>query len=97
MRQDPDFVLGHLSELVDVHEQPDSHHGRSLSVAAEYVEERLPHITAFTLEIDAIQGKRKLSQNRTAEDREGIIGGLRRRGGDDDLAIADAMAGYSMA
>ncbi len=64
VRQDPDFVLGHLSELVDVHEQPHSPPWSLSSVAAEYVEERLPHITAFALEIDAIQGKRKLSQNR---------------------------------
>ena len=62
----------------------------------------LPHIVAFSLEIDAIQGKRKLSQNRDAADRAGVIAGLRERaagdGDDDELAIAEAMteatAGY---
>lgn len=92
--KDPNVVLGHLSELVAVHEQRFSQPWSLTAVADEYVDERLPHIAAFTLEIEAVQGKRKLSQNRTPEDREGIVGGLRERGGDDDLAIADVMAGY---
>ncbi|HEY2282389.1 MAG TPA: FMN-binding negative transcriptional regulator [Solirubrobacteraceae bacterium] len=92
--EDPDVVLGHLSELVEVHEERFSQPWSLAAVAADYVDERLPHIAAFTLRIDALQGKRKLSQNRTAEDREGIIGGLRERGRDDDLAIAEVMAGY---
>jgi predicted FMN-binding regulatory protein PaiB len=37
--------------------------------------------------------ERELSQNRTLEDRDGIVDGLRRRGGDDDLAIAQTMTG----
>jgi transcriptional regulator len=93
--EDRDVVLTHLGELVDVHEARLSRSWSLASVAADYIDERLPHITAFRLEIDALQGKRKLSQNRTAEDRDGIIGGLRERGGDDDLAIAEVMADYS--
>jgi transcriptional regulator len=92
---DPDVVLGHLSELVAVHEERFSQAWSLADVADDYVDERLPHIAAFTLKIDALQGKRKLSQNRTAEDRDGIIDGLRERGGDDDLAIAEVMDGYS--
>jgi transcriptional regulator len=92
--EDPDVVLTHLGELVDVHEERLSHPWSLASVTADYIEERLPHITAFRLEIDALQGKRKLSQNRTSEDRDGIIDGLRERAGDDDLAIAEAMAAY---
>jgi transcriptional regulator len=93
--EDPDVVLGHLGELVNVHEQRFPPPWSLSAVAEDYVAERLPHITAFRFQIDSLQGKRKLSQNRTAEDRDGIIGGLRERGGDDDLAIAEAMAGYS--
>jgi transcriptional regulator len=95
--EDPDVVLGHLGELVEVHEELYPPPWSLSAVAADYVAERLPHITAFRFEIDALQGKRKLSQNRTAEDRDGIIGGLRERGGDDDLAIAEVMAGYPYA
>jgi transcriptional regulator len=92
--EDPDVVRSHLGELVDVHEERFPPPWSLSAVAEDYVAERLPHITAFRFEIDSLQGKRKLSQNRTAEDRDGIIGGLRERGGDDDLAIAEVMAGY---
>jgi transcriptional regulator len=95
--EDPNVVLGHLAELVAAHEQRFSQPWSLAAVAPEYVDERLPRIAAFSLEIEAVQGKRKLSQNRTPEDRDGIVGGLRDRGGDDDLAVAEAMAGYPYA
>jgi transcriptional regulator len=91
--EDPNVVLDHLCELVAVHERHFSQPWSLAAVADEYVAERLPHIAAFTLEIEAMQGKRKLSQNRTPADRDGIVSGLRERGGDDDLAIAEAMTG----
>ncbi len=93
--EDQGALLEHLSELVAVHERRFSQPWSLTAVPDEYVEERLPHIAAFSLPIDALQGKRKLSQNRTPEDRQGIVEGLRERGGDDDLAIAGVMAGYA--
>jgi len=64
------------------------------SASEDHVAELLPHIVAFRLEIEAIQGKRKLSQNKTAADRDGVIRGLRERAGEDEQAIADAMTAY---
>jgi transcriptional regulator len=92
--EDRDAVLAHLAELVDVHEQRFSSGWSLASASGEHVDELLPHIVAFTLEIDAIQGKRKLSQNKTAGDRDGVIRGLRERGGEDDRAITAAMMAY---
>jgi transcriptional regulator len=89
-----DTVLAYLTELVDVHEQRFSSPWSLTSAAEDHVEELLPHIVAFTLEISSIQGKRKLSQNKSAEDRDGVIRGLRERARDDDRAIAEAMADY---
>ncbi len=90
--EDRGEVLAYLAELVDVHEQRFPSPWSLASASKEHVDELLPHIVAFTLEIDAIQGKRKLSQNKTLEDRDGVIRGLREHGADDDRAIADAMA-----
>jgi transcriptional regulator len=95
--EDSDAVLVHLAELVEVHEERFSDPWLLACAPQDDVAGLLPHIAAFTLEIDAIQGKRKLSQNRGAEDRDGVIRGLRERGGDDDRAIADAMAVYPYA
>lgn len=89
--EDRDTVLVYLAELVDVHEQRLPPPWSLASAADDHVAELLPHIVAFTLEIDSLQGKRKLSQNKSAEDRDGVIDGLRERGGDDDRAIAEAM------
>ncbi|HEY5044937.1 MAG TPA: FMN-binding negative transcriptional regulator [Solirubrobacteraceae bacterium] len=88
--EDRGEVLDHLAELVDVHEVSSS--WSLASAAADHVAELLPHIVAFTLEIASLQGKRKLGQNRSPEDRDGVIRGLSARGSDDDLAIAAAMA-----
>jgi transcriptional regulator len=89
--EDRDKVLAYLGELVDVHEQRFSSPWSLASAAKDHVEELLPHIVAFTLEISSIQGKRKLSQNKSAEDRDGVIRGLHERGRDDDRAIAETM------
>ncbi len=91
---DRDAVLVHLAELVDAHEQQFSSPWLLTSAAHGHVEELLPHLIAFTLPIQAIQGKLKLSQNRAAEDRESVIRGLRGQEGCDDRAIAEAMATY---
>ena len=90
--EDRDAVLIHLAELVEVHEEPFPDPWLLASAHQDDVADLLPHIAAFTLEIEAIQGKRKLSQNRAAEDRDGVIRGLRERGRDDARAIAEAMA-----
>jgi transcriptional regulator len=94
---DDDAVLAHLAELVDVHERRSANPWSVAFAAESYVAGLLPNIVAFRFEIETIQGKRKLSQNRAVEDREGVIRGLRERGGDDDRAIADAMAIYPYA
>jgi transcriptional regulator len=92
--RDSDAVLAHLAELAAVHERSLPDPWLLADAPADYLARLLPHITAFSFPIDALQGKRKLSQNRAAEDRDGIIRGLRARGSDADLAIADTMAAY---
>ena len=89
--EDREQVLAYLGELVDVHEQRFSTPWLLASAAEEHVDELLPHIVAFTLEISSIQGKRKLSQNKSDGDRDGVIRGLHERASDDDRAIAEAM------
>lgn len=49
-------------------------------------------IVGVTMPITHLQAKAKLSQNRTDADKAGVKNGLRKRGGDLNAAIADAMA-----
>lgn len=46
-------------------------------------------IVGFEIPIQRIEGKRKLGQNRSRADREGMVRGLRARGGASGAAIAD--------
>jgi len=55
----------------------------------DYVRKMLGGITAFVLEIETVEAKAKLSQNRSAEDRAGVIESLRAI---EAHALADAMA-----
>lgn len=88
-------VLAHLAELTEVHERAFPAPWTPADAPEGQVEGLLEHIVAFTVEIKALQGKRKLAQNRGAENRAGIVTGLRERGGGDDLAIAREMEGYA--
>lgn len=94
LMEDRDAVLAHLAELAEVHERERPDPWRFAQAPAGDLARLLPHLTALTMRIEAIQGKRKLSQNRSPADRDGVVDGLRRRGADDDLAIAEAMVGY---
>jgi transcriptional regulator len=57
----------------------------------ELRDEMLPQIVGFEMPIDELQGKFKLGQNRSAEDRAGVVEHLRAQGGDDALALAELM------
>lgn len=48
-------------------------------------------IVGIAVEVEALQGKFKLSQNRRPEDGAGVVRALRARGGEDARAIADMM------
>lgn len=56
------------------------------------LERLLQGITAFAIEVTRVESKRKLSQNKSAADRAGVIAGLRARGSETDAALARLMA-----
>lgn len=62
---------------------------------ADYVQGLLRGIIGFEIEIVTLEGKWKMSQNRPAEDKSGIVEGLRREGGAVEAAVADIVADRS--
>lgn len=60
-------------------------------VPAEKLESLLNGIVGFSVQIETIDGKFKLSQNTTPADVEGVIAGLERRGDAASVAVAKAM------
>lgn len=87
---DPDWLIPHVGRLVARHEagRPDPW---ALSDAPEdYVRTQARAIVGLELRIARVEAKAKLSQNRSAEDIEGTIEGLR-AGTPRDRAVAEAI------
>jgi transcriptional regulator len=84
-------LLDLLARLAAVHEQGRPDPWSLADLTPETMGELFPAITGFAMEITAIEGKLKLSQNRRPEDREGAIRGLAERGSPDDLALVGLM------
>jgi transcriptional regulator len=61
---------------------------------AAFLAGQLKGIVGIELTIARLEGKWKMSQNRPPADREGVIGGLERRGEAGDAAVAEVMRGH---
>lgn len=81
---DPEAVRALLVRLTDTHDGP----GGFETVPEDLVARLSKGIVAFELPIEKLVGKRKLSQNKSAEDRAGVVAGLRASGGPEALALA---------
>lgn len=57
----------------------------------DFIDAQLRAIVGISVEITSIEGKRKLSQNRSMDDRAGVVAGLGRCDRGDDRSIAAAM------
>jgi transcriptional regulator len=55
---------------------------------ADYVQSMLKAIVGFELAITRLEGKWKMSQNRPAADRTGVVEGLTREGGPTESTVA---------
>jgi transcriptional regulator len=87
-----DSALGeHLHALVAQYE-PAEQGWDPRALPGEAMEKLQGQIVGFDIEIISIQGKWKLGQNRTREDRQGAIDGLRRTGDAEASTLADWMA-----
>jgi transcriptional regulator len=58
---------------------------------ASYVDQQLRAIVGLELGVERVEGKAKLSQNRSVEDRAGAVAGLRGTGRPRDAEVAEAM------
>lgn len=77
-----------VARLTRQHEAAEPQPWRMGDAPRDYLDEMLRAIVGIEVGITRIEGKRKLSQNRTASDRDGVIGQLQTRG---QQALAEAM------
>ena len=76
MRDDPAFLRPHLERLTRQHESTRPTPWQVSDAPAEYIDKQLKAIVGVELEITRLEGKWKMSQNRSAADIDGVIHGL---------------------
>lgn len=88
---DPGAVLAIVSQLTNQHEEKRSTPWAVSDAPPDYVQAQVKGIIGFRLSITRIEGKWKMSQNRTPTDRQGVIDGLTRNNGHDEQQVLKVM------
>jgi transcriptional regulator len=90
--QEPDVLLDLVRRLTDRHEGERAAPWAVSDAPADFIASQLRAIVGVRVEITALTGKWKMSQNRSPADRAGVVAGLRADGGPAAEAVADAVA-----
>jgi len=87
--EDRVWLERHVSELSEQQEHHQPAPWATSDAPRSYFESMLRGIVGLRFEIARLEGKCKMSQNRSAVDRAGVIRGLRARDTADDVELAD--------
>jgi transcriptional regulator len=80
---DPERLRDVVTRLTDRQEAPRAEPWAVTDAPADFIDVMLKGIVGFTLPISRLEGKWKMSQNRPAEDRAGVVAGLQSDGRED--------------
>ena len=86
-----DWLRSHVAQLTAKHESSFSQPWKITDAPEDYIEGQLKGIVGFEMMIDRIEGKHKFNQNRSAQDRSGVISGLRESNIDQKNEVASFM------
>lgn len=89
--EDPDRLLALVTKLTEHHESPRPAPWAVSDAPSDFIRGQLKGIVGLRLPIARLEGKRKLSQNRSAEDRAGVRTALSASDRPADRAVAAAM------
>jgi transcriptional regulator len=89
--QEPDWLRGLVTDLTDRHESGRPDRWSVDDPPDGYVDGLLRAIVGIGLEVARVEAKRKLSQNRGADDQLGVVAGLDAEGTARAAAVAEAM------
>ena len=92
--EDEERLLDLVTRLTQVHEARRERPWAVSDAPSDYVRQHLRGIVGFELAIAKLEGKWKVSQNQSAEDRAGAADGLRREGEASASAVAALVAEY---
>jgi len=89
---DKNWLLAHVTELSAQQEAPYAAPWSTADAPANFLDMLARGIVGLRLTIGRLEGKVKMSQNRPAADREGVVEGLGQRAHGEDAAIAAMVA-----
>lgn len=93
--EDADWLLKNVSALTDQHEGPREAPWAVSDAPADFIAGMLKGIVGIEIELSRIQGKWKVSQNRGAADRQGVVAGLTAQADDESVQMAGLVSGRS--
>ncbi len=93
IHDDPAWLRNLVSRLTVQQEAPLLQPWGIADAPPAYIEQMLKAIVGIEIPIARLEGKWKVSQNRSATDREGVVVGLQARGDAQSLDMADMVAG----
>lgn len=77
---DPTWLAAHLKALTSTQESGRETPWEMSDAPADYLEKQIKGIVGFEIPIRRLEGKWKMSQNRNADDRHGVVEGLAAEG-----------------
>jgi len=83
--QDPDWVLAQINQLTDQQEHAQPSPWQVADAPSEYTQQLVQALVGIEMPIDRLEGKWKVSQNRSAQDQLGVAQGLRSVGASSSL------------
>lgn len=93
VHQDHEWLRQAVTELTETHEGGRDHPWAVTDAPDRLVAGQLRGIVGLEITITGFEGKAKLSQNRSAADRDGVVHGLRAEPDRGSAAVAEAMDG----
>jgi transcriptional regulator len=91
VHQDAGWLLDAVTHLTTLNEQRRDGPWSVADAPERYIEKQLRAIVGVEFAVEKVEGKAKLSQNRSEEDHAGVMDGLRREGGGREHEVADLM------
>jgi transcriptional regulator len=92
MMQDKDWLRRHVSDLTAQQERNEPQPWMVTDAPASYIDVMLRGIVGFRFAVTRLEGKWKMSQNRTPADLAGVREGLARESGPANDAVLQVMA-----
>jgi transcriptional regulator len=90
--EDRDWLRAFVTRLTDRHESNRPDPWKVTDAPADYIESMLGGIVGLEIPLTRLVGKWKVSQNRPAADRDGVVQGLSREGQPGGAAMADLVS-----